>query len=55
MKQCYETPTVFILFLKGIVLKFDPARWVDLGLEPGQVEEKTGKEKIWCDLTDPTG
>jgi hypothetical protein len=30
----------FILFLKGIVLKFDPARQVDLGLKLGQVKKK---------------
>jgi len=28
---------------------------VDLELEPGQVEEKTGKEKICCDPADPAG
>ena len=31
-------------------LIWDPA---NPGLEPGWVEEKTGKEKIWCDLADP--
>jgi len=41
-------------------LKPGPARRVDQGpadpgLEPGQVEEKTRKEKIRCDLADPAG
>jgi hypothetical protein len=41
-------------------LKPGPARRVDQGpgdprLEPGRVEEKTGKEKIRCDLADPAG
>jgi hypothetical protein len=26
---------------------------IDLGLKPGRVEEKTGEEKIQCDLADP--
>jgi hypothetical protein len=30
---------------ESIVLKFGPALRVDLELEPGRVEEKTGKEK----------
>jgi hypothetical protein len=30
-----------------IVLK--PAQRVDPELKPGRVEEKIGKEKIWCD------
>jgi hypothetical protein len=30
---------------ESIVLKFSPALRVDLELEPGRVEEKTGKEK----------
>jgi len=34
-----------------IVLKPDPARRVDPGLEPGRVEEKTGEEKTRCDPT----
>jgi hypothetical protein len=34
-----------------IILK--PGRQVDPRLEPSRVEEKTGKEKIWCDLVDP--
>jgi hypothetical protein len=33
-----------------IVLKSDPARRIDSGLEPGWVKEKIGKEKIRCDL-----
>jgi hypothetical protein len=36
-----------------IVLKSDPARRVDPGLEPGWVEEKIGKEKTRCDLAKP--
>ena len=34
-----------------MVLK--PARWVDLGLELGRVEEKIGEEKTRCDPVDP--
>jgi hypothetical protein len=37
-----------------IVLKPDPARQVDPGLELDRVEEKTGKEKTQCDRVDPT-
>jgi hypothetical protein len=35
-----------------IVLK--PAQWVDPELKPGRVEEKIGKEKIWCDPARPS-
>jgi len=35
-----------------IVLKSNPARRVNLGLEPSWVEEKIGKEKIQCDQAD---
>jgi hypothetical protein len=34
-------------------LKPGSARQVDLGLEPGRVEEKTGEEKTRCDPADP--
>jgi hypothetical protein len=37
---------------ESIVLKFGPALRVDLGLEPGWVEEKTGKGKTWFDSAD---
>jgi len=39
----------------SIVLKFGPTRRVNLGLEPGRVEEKTGEGKTWCDLADLAG
>jgi hypothetical protein len=32
-----------------VVLKLDPARRIDPGLELNWIEEKTGKEKIRCD------
>jgi len=41
--------------LESIVLKSGPARRVNPGLEPGRVEEKTGKEKTRCDPTDLAG
>jgi len=34
-------------------LKPGPARQADPGLEPGRVEEKTGKEKTQFDPTNP--
>ena len=37
---------------ESIVLKSGPALRVDLGLEPGRVEEKTGKGKTWFDSAD---
>jgi len=43
------------LNLGAIVLKPGLTRRVDLGLEPGQVEEKTGEGKTRCDLADSTG
>jgi len=37
---------------ESIVLKSGPALRVDLGLEPGRVEEKTGERKTRCDSAD---
>jgi hypothetical protein len=40
-----KTFVIYISIIKTIVLKPGPARRVNLGLEPGRVEEKIEEEK----------
>ena len=44
-----------IILSETIVLKPGPTRRVDLGLEPGRVEEKIEEGKTQRDPTDPAG